>query len=333
MRRLALLLPLKVLLMLVNISEVLYTKAFPHLRRRKRKRDRAMLAFRLAVLLAVLCLGEACSYLRLSKPYDADSPVVRELAPIQRTLQEADAASAHVLLTEAGKTTYPEFEAPIWRLAYRPFQPGLKQVLILAGIHGNETSGVNYLVQFIQGLAQRSGSSPACDMDIIPIVNPWGYVHNLPFNRNGVDVGRDFSDFDSHEARVARRFLREKRYDLVLDLREDPEADGFCIWQYGLDDAGAAGRTVSQVQTAGYPIAHDTSLMFLKPRNGIVAAPLWGLTFLRLSRQLTIAGYIRRNVSNVVFTVVAPAGLPLEDRIAMQRMAVETFLDQYGATR
>jgi hypothetical protein len=206
----------------------------------------------------------------------------------------------------------------------------LKQVLILAGIHGNETSGVNYLVQFIQGLAQRSGSSPACDMDIIPIVNPWGYVHNLPFNRNGVDVGRDFSDFDSHEARVARRFLREKRYDLVLDLREDPEADGFCIWQYGLDDAGAAGRTVSQVQTAGYPIAHDTSLMFLKPRNGIVAAPLWGLTFLRLSRQLTIAGYIRRNVSNVVFTVVAPAGLPLEDRIAMQRMAVETFLDQYG---
>lgn len=292
-----------------------------------------MPGFRLAALLAVLWLGGACSYLRLYKPYGTDSPVVRELAPIQRTLQAADAASAHLLLTEVGKATYQEFKAPIWRLAYRPFQPGLKQVLVLAGIHGNETSGVSYVVQLIQNLARPPGASTAYDMDVIPIVNPWGYVHNLPFNPNGVDIGRDFTDFDSHEARVVRRFLREKRYDLVLDLREDPEADGFCIWQYGLDEAGASGRTVSRLQAAGYPIAHDTSMMFLKPRNGIVAAPLWGLTVLRLSRQLTFAGYIRRNVSNIVFTTVTPTALPLEDRIAMQRIAVETLLDQYGISR
>ena len=292
-----------------------------------------MAGFRLAALLAVLWVGGACSYLRLYKPYDADSPVVRELAAIQQTLQAADAGSAHVLLTEVGRTTYREFEVPIWRLAYRPFQPALKQVLILAGIHGNETSGVSYVVQLIQNLAKPPEASTAYDMDVIPIVNPWGYVHNLPFNRNGVDIGRDFTDFDSHEARVVRRFLREKRYDLVIDLREDPEATGFCIWQYGLDDAGASGRAVSRLQAAGYPIAHDTSLMFLKPRNGIVEAPLWGVTFLRLSRQLTIAGYIRRHVSNAVFTVVTPMVLPLEDRIVMQRIAVETFLDQYGKTR
>jgi predicted deacylase len=209
----------------------------------------------------------------------------------------------------------------------------LKQVLILAGIHGNETAGVSYVAQLIQGLTRPPGPPTTYDMDVIPIVNPWGYVHNLPFNCNGVDIGLDFTDFDSHEARVVRRFLRDKRYDLVLDLREDPEADGFCIWQYGLDDAGASGRMVSRVQAAGYPIAHDTTMMFLKPRNGIVEAPMWGLTFLRLSRRLTVAGYIRRNVSNVVFTVVTPATLPLEDRIAMQRIAVETLLDEYATTR
>ena len=292
-----------------------------------------MLGFRLVAILTVLWFTGACSYLRAYKPYDTVSPVVRELAPIQQTLQASDAASPHVLLTEIGQTTYKEFEAPIWRLAVRPFQPGLKQVLILAGIHGNESSGVGYVVQLVESLARRPGSSTACDMDVIPIVNPWGYVHNLPFNRNGVDIGQDFSDFGSHEARVVRRFLREKRYDLVLDLREDPKADGFCIWQYGLDDAGASGRTVSRLQAAGYPIAHDTDMMFLKPRAGIVDAPLWGLTFLRLSRQLTIAGYLRRNVSNVVFSLVTPAALPLEDRIAMQRIAVETLLNEYGAPR
>jgi hypothetical protein len=323
---------LKVLPVLDNIRQVRLVASLFASSRRKNEMRPAMRGFRLAALLAVLSFGGACSYLRLNKPYEADPPVVRELAPIQHTLQGADAASAHVLATKIGRATYQDFAAPIWRLAYRPFQPGLKQVLVLAGIHGNETSGVSYVVQLIQGLARESETPTAYDMDVIPIVNPWGYVHNLPFNRNGVDIAVDFTDFDSHEARVLRRFMREKRYDLVFDLREDPEASGFCIWQYGLDNVAASARMVSRVQAAGYPIANDTTMMFLKPRNGIVEAPMWGLKFLRLFRQLTVAGYIRRNVSNVVFTVVTPATLPLEDRIAMQRIAVETLLNEYGTT-
>jgi hypothetical protein len=31
-----------------------------------------------------------------------------------------------------------------------------------------------------------------------------------------------------------------------------------------------------------------------------------------------------------VFTVVTPAGMPLDDRTAMQRMAVETLIDAFG---
>jgi hypothetical protein len=38
-------------------------------------------------------------------------------------------------------------------------------------------------------------------------------------------------------------------------------------------------------------------------------------------------------MSSVVFTVVTPAMMLLEDRIAMQRIAVETLLDEYGTTR
>jgi hypothetical protein len=50
------------------------------------------------------------------------------------------------------------------------------------------------------------------------------------------------------------------------------------------------------------------------------------LAFWRLTRQLTIAGYMRRNVSSGVFSIVTPARLPLQDRIAMQRAAVEALL-------
>jgi hypothetical protein len=289
-------------------------------------------ALRLAASFVVLLSCGACSYLRSTEPYGAGSAAVRDLAPIQRRLETADAASAHVLLTAIGRVTYPggPFEAPLWYVAYRPFQPDLKRVLVLAGIHGDATAGVDYGLDLVGTLAAATPSSAAYDMDIVPLVNPWGYVHDLPLNGKGVEIDRDFANFDSHEARIIRRFLREKRYDLVIDLREDPNAEGFYIWQYGLSDESVSAEIVSRLRADGYPVENDTSFFFLKPRNGIVAAPMWGLTFLRLSRQLTLAGYVRRNASNLVFTVVTPLRRPLDERVAMHRIAVETLLRKYG---
>jgi hypothetical protein len=292
-------------------------------------------AVRLAAAFMVLLSCGACSYLRSTESYGAGSAAVRDLTPIQRRLQTADAASAHVLLTEIGRVRYPDynFEAPFWYVAYRPFQPTLKRVLVLAGIHGDATAGVEYVLDLVGALATALSSSVACDMDIVPLVNPWGYVYDLPLNAKGVEIGRDFTDFDSLEARLIRRFLREKRYDLVIDLREDPDAEGFSIWQYGLSDETVSAKIVSSLRADGHPVENDSSLLFLKPRNGIVAAPMWGLTFLRWFRQLTLAGYVRQNVSNLVFTVVTPLRRALVERVAMQRTAVEILLGELGQTR
>lgn len=270
----------------------------------------------------------ACSYLRSTHSYGAGAAAVRDLAPIQQKLQAADAASARVLLSDVGRVSYPDFAAPLWYVAYRPFKPELKKVLVLAGVHGDAPAAVDYVVDFI-GTRAGAGDAVDCDMDIIPVVNPWGYVHGLPFNGNGVEIDRDFAKFDSHEARILRRFLREKHYDLVIDLREDPDADGFYLWQYGLADETVASAIVSSVQAGGHPIENDSSLVMLRPRNGVVAAPMWGLRFLRLFRQLTLAGYIRQQVSEVVYTVVTPSRRPLAERVAMQRIAVEMLLKAY----
>jgi hypothetical protein len=284
-----------------------------------------------AVLLMLVLSCGACTYLRLKPPAVIDAPAVRDLTPVLQKLQAADAASVHLLVTEIGRARVRGFDGPIWRVAYRPFHEHLKRVLVLSGMHGSETAGVEYVLELIQSLTEPVRPATLYDMDILPLVNPWGYVHDRPTSWNGVDIGRDFTGFDSREARVIRRFLREKRYDLVIDLREDPHASGFCLWQYGMESAGVSGRIVSRIQAVGYPLEHEAHLVFLRPRNGIVDAPMWGLTFLRLFRQLTIAGYMRRTVSSNVFTVVTPAALALQDRIAMQRVAVEELLAAYAA--
>ena len=278
--------------------------------------------------------GGCSGALRLLRPHAEDvAPVVRELDPVGAGLQAADDASAHLLLSQIGRTHPPSAapELPVWRMVYRPFQPGLKEVLLVAGVHGNETAGVECALQLVRSLAAATPASAPYDLDVLPLINPWGYVHDLPTSPVGVDIGTDFSSFDSHEARLIRRFLRDKRYDLVVDLREDAGADGFSIWQYGLPDTAASRQVVDRVRAAGYPIADSTAVAFLRPKQGVVSAPMWGLSLLRLSRELTLAGFIRGGgVSSVVFTVVTPAGMPLNDRTAMHRIAVETLLAEYA---
>jgi hypothetical protein len=286
----------------------------------------------LTAVLLVLA-GAGCGWVRVLRP-KAETPatVVRDVEPIRAALHAADEASAHLLLSTIGRTNTPGADLPVWRMVYRPFQPGLNAVLLLAGVHGNETAGVACALELIGRLAQASPATAPYNVDVVPLLNPWGYVHDLAAAPFGVDVATDFASFDSHEARVLRRFLREKRYDLVVDLREDAAAEGFSLWQYGPPDTAAARRVVERVRRAGYPIADSAAVAFLRPKDGVVDAPMWGLTVLRLTRRLTLAGYVRgEGVSSIVFTVVTPAGLPLDDRTAMHRIAVETLIDAYGA--
>jgi len=284
----------------------------------------------ITALFILMLSGGGCHHGRLNPPTGAAAPAVRDLMAVRERLQAADAATAHLLLTEIGRVNLPPLDAPIWRVAYRPFQTGLKQVLVLSGLHGDATAGVDYVLTLIQRLSAGPVSAAPCDMDILPLVNPWGWVHDSARTPDGIDIAADFNRFDSHEARVIRRFLREKRYDLVLDLREDPHATGFYLRQYGMGHLPASARIVDRVRRAGYPIENDPNGIWLKPRDGIVDVPLWSLKVWPLTRQLTISGYMRRNVSNSVFAVVTPARLPLTDRVAMQQAAVEALLAEYA---
>jgi hypothetical protein len=295
------------------------------------RKDAAVPAFRGFALLLLSFLIGACSYVRLPEPHRPDRPRVRDLAPVHRELQAADAASAHVLVTEIGQIQHSGYEAPIWRLVYRPFRPGLKRALLLSGIHGDEMAGIDYILKLVDTLARSPAAGAGWDMDIIPIVNPWGWVHSVPYNPRGVDVGWDFAAFNSAEARLIRRFLREKNYDLVVDLREDPAAAGFYIWQYGLKDDTVSRRIISKLQASGYPIEHGAGAMLIQPSNGIIATPMWGLSLMGRFRQLPLGGYIRQNAASAVFTVETPSVLPLAERSAMQQIAVEALFAEYGA--
>jgi hypothetical protein len=70
-------------------------------------------------------------------------------------------------------------------------------------------------------------------------------------------------------------------------------------------------------------------MVILKTENGIIDAPMWGLKYMRLIGQLSITNYYRLYHSPYVFTVETPTSLPFEDRLIIQRTAVDRLVDNY----
>ena len=282
--------------------------------------------------MALLAATVSCALWRPAPaPYGEEVKAVRSLEPLRQRLEAADAASANLLLTDIGRNDYSGFTSVFWRMVYRPFTPGLKRVLIVAGTRGNATADVECALELIDALRAAPAPGSLFNADILPVVNTWGWVHGLSRNQEKVDIDQDFGSFLSREARTIRRFLRGKRYDLVVILREEADAAGFSIRQYGLETTAVAERIVAEIRSRGFPIEHRAGELWLSPQEGILSVPRWRLAAMDRMGSLSLPGYARRHVSAVVYTVVTPLALPLSDRIAMQRAAVDALSAEHAA--
>jgi hypothetical protein len=178
-------------------------------------------------------------------------------------------------------------------------------------------------VQLIERMVGTPDAIPACTLEVIPLVNPWGWSHHTRFNRRGVDINRDFASFDSDEARIVCGNVLRNQYHLIIDLHEDPAARGFYMYQYGRQDTSVVAPIIQAVAEMGYPVEQDVKMVILKTENGVIDAPMWGLWYMKLTGQLSITNYGRLYNSPNVFTIETPTVLGWEDRLKMQQYAIE----------
>jgi len=260
------------------------------------------------------------------EPFPGDLPQVRSLAAVEERLQRALAATPSLSMETIGTVAYGAFQGPIWEIVRQPKGTAEYTVLIAAGIHGNEPAGVETLLQFVDTLAGDAGAYPGYVFHIIPIVNPWGWAHDIRFNAGGVDVNRDFSTFASQESKTISRFLAGKRYDLMVDLHEDPSGKGFYIYQYARPDRRVCEDVIRRIRTMGYPIEQDVNMVILRTEDGIIDAPRSGLWYMKLTGQLSLTNYFRLIHSDRVYTVETPTVLPWNDRLTMHRTALVELL-------
>jgi hypothetical protein len=197
------------------------------------------------------------------------------------------------VITELGKTysvtgigavKLNDTAFPIFSLSIPGNRPGLPEIYLQAGIHGNEVASVYALLRFLkQGI---EAYQDFFSFTVVPMVNPVGFEFDTRGNSEGFDLNRNFNSLKPcAEVRMLRSFLESQtvQYLGVLDLHEDvtgePEVGhedeqnptAFYLYErIPSDGSDLAGFVVERLKTAGAEIWNGDIVYGEKCEKGII---------------------------------------------------------------
>ena len=265
------------------------------------------------------------------EPFPETQPVVRDISLLEDRITNAVAISEQLTLTTIGEVVYEEYRAPVWAVSFTPSEEPKYEVLLTGGVHGDEPAGVEIMLQTIETLAENPGEYENVYFEIVPIVNPWGWSHDIRFDRDGRDVNRDFASFTSQEAVIIREFTAGKEYDLIVDHHECDDSTGFFMYQLANPSQSVSRNVIKAVRDEGYPIEQDVRMITLKTEDGLIDAPMWTLRLVRLVDRLSMTNYFRLNNNDMVYLIETPTSLSWESRLTMHKIALDTFLNSLSS--
>ena len=212
---------------------------------------------------------------------------------------------------------------PLFALTRRPPGPRPRpRIYLSAGIHGDEPAPPLALLALLEaGVFDDRAVWFLC-----PLLNPAGFLRATRENSDGLDLNRDYQDLRSAEIRAHAGWLaRQPNFDLALCVHEDWESTGFYLYELNptqrptLADAMiAAAAHVCPIETApvidGRPIDAPG---IIRP----VSDPL-------MRENWPEAIYLGAHHTTLSYTLESPSALPLAQRIATLRAAIEAAITQ-----
>jgi hypothetical protein len=207
------------------------------------------------------------------------------------------------------------------------------KVLLVSGVHGTETSGVEALLSLAADLARDPAALPGAEMDIVPVANPWGWVYGYRYNGDGEDMNRDFASRRTLEAEAIRGLVsRNGPYDLVMDLHESKKY-GYFVYQYLPHGPGLGEEYARILRDLGKPAQENYREGLFRTRGGVLRIPVVALPWIAAARQLSLEHYTRLHGTPHSYTIETPLWDEFDDRVRVHRRAVSSFVAAVVAER
>ena len=225
-------------------------------------------------------------------------------------------SSPHIRIGTAGVVD----DYPIYCVSLETGQGVEKNILITAGIHGDEPAGPASVLRFLERdntyLLQRF------KFLILPCINPYGYVHNTRENKRDVDLNRSFEETGIAEVDIVKETVAGQRFDFCLDFHEDWEAKGVYFYEAQRDELWIGPKITRQIEKIG-PIDGEVGESDLPIADGVFQVdPAWG--------DAGLAPYLFHFHADHAMICETPTSWHLDRRTAAHLMALDTALESLG---
>ena len=227
-------------------------------------------------------------------------------------------------ITELGSIHEDSVAYPILAIR-RPGPAAQRRMLVVAGIHGNETAGLLAVPAILDLLESDAPEARAWDVTIIAPANPVGVAHGSRYNGDGCDLNRDFGEPRTREARLIRDFIVAQPPDLIASLHEGPQ-DGYLLVATSRGSRALAEAAVHAVEEQGIALARNHFVGLSLGTPGLSAEGR-GTDFLKWALRLKTLGNLATSLGIGAYTTETSwSSENLEDRVLAHVVTVQALL-------
>ena len=226
---------------------------------------------------------------------------------------------------EIGTLSYPEYpdfpEYKMYKLSYGKTETAdTINYLFISGMHGDEPAPVYAMRDFIQYL-DSFDLLDNITMDFFVILNPYGFEYNCTYNAPGININRDFINFESLEVKYMMESIKDKTYTAVYDFHENPSAKGFYLYYYSGKNRTIVNNILGLLQKYKVPLENEYVDVAFKAKNGAIYVPFYGKMFyLHMGKMASLALYFDRIKTGEVFVFETPTAMNIENRKVINLM-------------
>lgn len=159
---------------------------------------------------------------------------------------------------------------------------------------------------------------------ICPLLNPQGFSKATRENADAVDLNRDYKAVLAAETRAHIAWLQSQPdFDLTMSLHEDWESTGFYLYELNPDNRPSYAESMIAAVSSVCPI--DTAAV-IDGRESAAPGIIRPIADPLLRELWPEAIYLRAHHTTLTYTLESPSALPLAQRVAALRAAVECVL-------